>query len=130
MADAPTPGHTSKRAKRKGFRVTLYGERHELHLRDVGPGDAGLVRQTTGRPLNTYLNDYDLDSMAVILWLARRKAGERKLTLAKVFDTFPNWEELNEMMEDGRADFEVLEDLDDEDDVDEVEPHPLSSAAS
>lgn len=136
MANAPKPG--KKSAKRKGFRVTLYGQVNELHMRDVGPSDTGLVRQTTGRSLNSYLSDMDIDSVGVINWLARRKAGEKKLTLAKVFETFPSYDEFNELMEDDpeNNNFERLED-DDEDEVQdvidgesvEVETHPLPPAA-
>lgn len=133
MATAPTPGHR-KRAKRNGFRVTLYGEVYELQLRDLGPSDVGLVRQTTGRSLNSYLADLDIDSIALIIWLARRKAGEKKLMLAKVFEMVPSQYEFSELMEAGTADFEVIEDVDEVDasviDVDEVDTHPLPHAGS
>lgn len=132
MATAPTPGHSSrKKARRQGFRVTIGDTVHELLLRDIGPGDEGLVRQTTGRPLTAYLNadGYGLDSFAVIVWMARRKAGERKLRLDQVFDEFPDYATLNEMTEDGTFEFDVVEDTD-RSDEEAAGSHPLPHGAA
>lgn len=140
MGLAPRPGTTPnanarKKPKRSGFRIRIYNDVWELHLRDIGPGDEGLVRQTTGRPFSSYLSEQGLDSMGVILWMARRKAGEKKLTLAKVFEQIPNYYDLADMTENDEFDFEPVEDFDGEEaeeiidiDSEEVSTHPLPSA--
>lgn len=132
--------HPRKRRQRQGYRVVLYGETYVLQMRDLGPRDEALVRQTTGRPLTSYLNGdgFGLDSLGIIIWICRRKAGERKLTLSKVFDGLPTYGEWTEMIDDGRADFEQLDDVDEAADdeaesiidVDEVDTHPLPHDAT
>lgn len=136
MATAPTPGQLRKRAKRSGFRVTIGTETWVLRTADIGPGDDFLVRRQTGVPLSQYLtaDSFGLDSVAVIVWMARRKNGEKRLTFARVLEEFPNFEEIDELTENDEFELEQLEDVDDDPgpviDVDEVVPDPLPSAGT
>lgn len=116
---APRPGTTPnsvrKKAKRSGFRVTIGDAVYELRSADIGPGDDMLVRRITGYPLSQFLTagTFGLDSAAVIVWMARRKAGERKLSLQKVLDEMPSFEELDELAENDEFEVEPIADFDD-----------------
>jgi hypothetical protein len=140
MATAPRPGSiTRKRSKRAGFRVTIGPDVHVLRTADLGPGDDHMVRRITGRPLSQYLtaDTFGLDSVAVIIWMARRKAGEKRLTLQRVMDEMPSFEEIDELTENDEFELEQLEDLDElppgdvlDLDGEEVAPDPLGSAGT
>ena len=137
MGLAARPGTTPAqvRPKRRGWRVTIRDEQWDLNSADIGAEDDFLVRrQTHGTPLSVFLGggDFGLDTVGVIVWMARRKAGEKRLNLQRVFEELPNKAEFDELAENEEFSIERLEDLDDERDVDddeEVDPHPLPSAA-
>lgn len=145
-ARAPKPGTTAnsnlakarKKAKRSGFRVTIGLDVWTLHTADIGPGDDFLVRRQTGVPLSVFLtsDSFGLDSVAVIVWTARRKAGEKRLTFQRVLEEMPSFAEIDELTENDEFLLERLEDDDEETeavdviDVEEVVPDPLSSGES
>lgn len=86
-----TPAKTAAAAadtasKKKGatFVVTLDDKKYTLVERELTARDTLAVRQQTGMPLAAFLSgEMDIDSIAVIVWLARRKT-ERNLTLDEV----------------------------------------------
>ena len=139
---APRPGTTPSsngvaqrnRAKRTGFKVTIGDDVDVLHTADIGPNDDFLTRkQTGGIPLSQFLtaDGFGLDSIAVIRWTARRKAGEKRLTLQRVLDEMPSFEEIEQLDAEGRFKLERLEEVDDDViDIDEVAPDPLPSGGN
>jgi hypothetical protein len=140
---APRPGTTPssngvaarKRAKRTGFKVTIGDEVDVLYTADIGPNDDFLCRkQTGGIPLSQFLTaeSFGLDSIGVIRWTARRKAGDKRLTLQRVLDEMPSFEEIERLNEEDRFKLERLEEVDDDViDVDsEVLPDPLPSGGN
>lgn len=66
----------------------------ELHMANITPKDSRMVRQATGLPLEAFVGSIGsmstagLDTVCVLLWLARMKAGEPKLTLDRVESGF------------------------------------------
>jgi hypothetical protein len=116
MATAPRPGSlTRKRSKRSGFRVTIGQDVYTLRTADIGPQDDFLVRRVTGgTPLSAFLTgtSFGLDSVAVIVWMARRKAGEKRLSFQRVLEEMPSFEEIDELTENDEFELEQLEDLD------------------
>lgn len=141
---APKPGSTPnavrKKSKRAGFRVTIGDAVYELRTADLGPGDDMMVRKITGYPLSQFLTagTFGLDSIAVIVWMARRKRGEKKLTLDRVYAEFPSFEEIDELTENDEFEIEQIEDFDADAQAaavlelegEEVVPDPLGSAAT
>lgn len=134
------PGSNRTRRGTKGWRLQIGDEEWKLYTSDIGPEDDFLVRRATnGVPLSKFLTDetFGLDSAGVVQWMARRKAGEKRLTLQRVLEEMPSYEEIAELAD--RDEF-ILEEFDDaEYDVDEVLddpvdgevlPDPLSSAES
>ena len=98
MATAPRPGATRKAtAKRTGLVITIGGESHTLHMADLGPEDDMAARRQTGMPISSFIGDdiFGSDSILVLWWMARRKAGERRLAFSKVLREFPTFEALN-----------------------------------
>jgi hypothetical protein len=82
MATAPRP---SAQQKRKALKITVHGIPYTLNFADLNPLDAADVRKATGLPLNALIDsDPDLDTIAVLYWLARRKAGDRRVTFAEI----------------------------------------------
>lgn len=137
---APRPGTTPSsngvatrtRAKRTGFKVTIGDDVWILHTADIGPGDDFVTRrQTNGIPLSQFLtaDGFGLDSVAVIIWTARRKAGEKRLTLDRVMEEMPSFEEIERLSEEDRFLLERLEEVEEVDNVIDVDalPDPLPS---
>lgn len=66
--------------------VKVDGVPYTLHTADLGPLDTLAVRQAAGMSLRQVLAnaqaDPDIDVLAVIVWLARRHAGEPALSFA------------------------------------------------
>lgn len=82
MATAPRPTATTKR---KALKITVHGVDYTLNFADLNPLDAADVRKATGLALNVLINaDPDLDTIAVLYWLARRKSGDRRVTFAEI----------------------------------------------
>lgn len=139
---APRPGTTSNsptnRPKRRGWRVTIRDQYWDLNFADLGAEDDYLVRRQVGVPLSVFLGggDFGIDTIAVIVWMSRRKAGEKRLNLQRVFDELPTKAEFDELAENDEFSLDRLEDIDDDEpdpgviDVagEEVLPDPLPSA--
>lgn len=117
MANAPSPGAAKKRkASRTYARVTVQVDGvpvvAEVRPQDYGAKDELIVRMATKRPLNeafpekgglgyelslqgclSQLRDHStvgLDSLAVIWWYGRRKAGEQVTLGHAFFNEFPS----------------------------------------
>jgi hypothetical protein len=111
MATAPKPGAARKaEAQRTALRIKLNGTTHVLHASDLGPADDRIARRETGFPVSYYFNQekFGADSLLVLLWTARRKAGEADLLYAEVEKEFPTYADLDGV--------EVEEVTDEEDD--------------
>lgn len=118
------PPEGRKRKPRPGFLVKIWGEDFKLRMGDMGAEDRNLVRNQTGRSWGSYIEETDLDSVAVIWWQARRKAGERKLMWRQAAKEFPSPDEIEDMGDD--FDFDWYDDLDAEL-VEEDHADPLRS---
>lgn len=117
MATAPKPG---SHGKRRGVRLTINGESRTLMTADLGASDDLASRKATGLVVSNFIGEetFGADSIAVLWWLAGRKAGI-KVSFTRVLDDFPSMATLGEMIEDGSF---KLESIDDES---EDEEHPL-----
>jgi hypothetical protein len=106
LATAPRPGSfeeeeraaASIEAENKVILLNLDGETHRLVLADLGPREAVMVRKLrVGRSLAGLLatmldeEQADLDVPCILVWLARVKAGENRLTFDQVAETFPTY---------------------------------------
>ncbi len=67
-----------------GVEIALNGKTYKLAMSDCTALDAKDCRRQTGMSLNTIFGsasgESDLDSIAAMVWLARRHDGERELT--------------------------------------------------
>lgn len=68
----------------KALVFTLAGKRHELNLDEITGKDAKAFRESTGSSFRksvtmfaTAPDDVDLDTIAGIVWLARRQTGDQ-----------------------------------------------------
>lgn len=131
MVKAPRPGVT-KKPKRAAIRITVEGDTCTLYMADLSPEDDLLARKETGYPVSPFINDerFGADSFALLWWMARRKRGERRLRFREVLKEMPGVVELGEMLDDGRIEFEAIEEGDEDViDVEEAGPDPLPSGA-
>lgn len=92
MAVAPRPGAGARAdAEKASVSINVDGVTHTFYPAEVSARMASEVRAATGRSLRAVLesaeDDPDLDTIAVLVWLARRQAGERKLPFAVVADS-------------------------------------------
>jgi hypothetical protein len=129
MATAPTPG--AKRtvgALDATLELRILDHRYVLRMGDLSTNDHLEVRaQVPGRPaLMSLLQERGLDTLAVIVWLARRKAGERRLTFKQSSREF----DLLMAGVTSGDDIELVEETDDGDDEEEVDADPLGSAGA
>jgi hypothetical protein len=117
---APRPGGRGRQAvERKALEITLNGETLTLNFADLGPEDDLASRKQTGLPISSFVQgeSFGTDSFLVLWWMARRKAGERRLAFSKVLDEFPTFDAINA----AEPKVEVLED---EAEVDDSDPLP------
>ena len=94
MATAPRPAAAQKRS---GFIITVRdGEPLTISLDDFGPRDSLDVRKATGLALAQLFEQgtFDMDTTAVLWWMARRRNGEEKLTFEEVLTEFPTYGEI------------------------------------
>lgn len=108
---APRPGSTpsSRRtadraaARRKAMLITYGDEQYVLAMADLGPEDDRLSRGATGFVVSELVREgkMGLDSLAVLVWTARRKAGYREV-YREFEQDFPGYLDAADMMEDGR----------------------------
>src|SRR6478752_6764284 len=67
--------------------ITLKGVVYKLAISNIPVGEKRAVRHATGDPFEAYWKDEDKigeDSLVILVWLARRAAGEPGLTLDEV----------------------------------------------
>jgi hypothetical protein len=81
---------------------------YRLHTDDFGPADTMACRQQTGLPVEHYMTNIGLDSMIVIIWVARRNSGEPNLAFQKVLSKYGTTEAVNAL------EFEIEYDDDEE----------------
>lgn len=124
MATAPSP---TRNSKRKGLKLTMNDETRILMMSDLGPQDDLAARKQTGLPVSVFLSEdaFAADSIAILWWVAGRKAGVKTRFLEMLKD-FPNTEEIADMFTDGRLTITGLDEV--EDDTAEVDEHPLPRA--
>lgn len=127
MAKAPTPGKARRQAAREeaervAIRITLNGESHTLHIRDLGPQDDLVARKQVGLPVTPFFAEdrFGMDSLLIIYWMARRKSGESNLQFQTVLNEFPTYESVT------GAGFQI-EALEDDGEVDPNDPLPLAA---
>lgn len=126
MANAPVPGAARRdEERRSAIKIsTADGRDWTLHMSDLGPNDDIMARKATGLPVTPYFMDdrFGMDSLLVIMWIARRKSGEPNLRWDDVVNEFPTYESIGtagisiEAVEDGPQD--AVQD-------EEVGVHPL-----
>ena len=130
----PRPGSTpntpavkarEERRRRVALVEMMDGDVYQLHLADMGPTDDLICRRSTGFPFQEFLDRWSALSILVIVWFARRKAGESDLTFNKVAAGYDTDDSIYAAV--------ARTDLVDEGDVIEVgeaAPHPLPDAGS
>ena len=94
MATAPRP---QSETKRSGFKITVRGgEPLTVSMDDFGPRDSLEVRKATGLALAQLFErgTFDMDTTAVLWWIARRRNGEDNLTFDDVLTEFPTYGEI------------------------------------
>jgi hypothetical protein len=128
----PRPGSTpssvavqEREDRRRRIAVaTLGADEYRLHLSDVGPEDNRICRKQTGLPFWAYFEDFGLDSLLVIVWMAQRKAGDRNLHYGKVEADYPT----NESIAEAGWTLDIVDE--DTIDVEVVGEDPLPSAGA
>lgn len=131
MATAPRPGTTplANANKRRALSVTYQGQTYLLDFADLGPRDDIAIRRETGMPVSSYImqDRFSSDSIAVIIWVARRKSGIQE-SFDSFLDGFPNMAEMARQIERGDLAVSSIEDGDDITDA-EVVQDPLELGA-
>ena len=89
------------------------GRTYRLRSDELGPADDLVCRQQTGFPTSHFLENFSGDTLLVVIWLARRKAGEANLPFQKILARYPSNKDLEALEVD-------IEGLDEDDD------HPLA----
>lgn len=127
MGLAPVPGVGKRQAvERSGIRISVGGGTWVLHTSDLGPQDDLVSRKETGLPVTPFFGEdrFGMDSLLIMFWMARRKAGESNLRFQQVMDEYPTYESI------GAADFQVeaIEDVKEIEEADAVDPLPFGEA--
>ncbi len=133
---APRPGTTPSSKKKRsdeqftGFKITMFDDELALNFADIGPMDEQIFESQTHKTLSEVMEKLDhTPNVAAVVWFARRKRGERKITYRQVLRDFPGRLELGEMFADGTFDIDFVSPEDDEDIEEEVDTSdPLPSA--
>jgi hypothetical protein len=108
-AKAPRPGTTSPEGERV-IKITVNGEAAIIRPGEFGPRDDALVRRETKAALGEKRSlmgafasldeeTIGLDSICLLWWLARRKAGDTTESFAEALDRFPSYGEATEAIE-------------------------------
>lgn len=104
-----------------GFAITVRGQRYEVLGTAIDAEDEYAFEMETGRNLQDFMaGDLNQARMAVMWWLARRHAGEQRVTVASCVKAFPKPIELQAAL-DADGDVQtvfVLEEL-----LDDREPN-------
>lgn len=114
MTARPAPRDRQPKQQRKTvetpptLRIKFAGKTYDLDPSKLGPGDDLICRQQVGFPLQGFLTQevFGADSLLVLVWTCRRKAGEPNLTFAEVLAEYPTYESLN----DAGFDIESIDD--------------------
>lgn len=73
-----------------GFAITVRGQRHEVLGTSIDAEDEYAFELETGRNLQDFMaGELNQARMAVMWWLARRHAGEQRVTVAACVKAFP-----------------------------------------
>ena len=73
-----------------GFAITVRGQRYEVLGTAIDAEDEYAFEMETGRNLQDFMSgELNQARMAVMWWLARRHAGEQRLTVAACVKGFP-----------------------------------------
>lgn len=100
-----------------GFAITVRGQRHEVIGTSIDAEDEYAFEMETGRNLQDFMaGDLNQARMAVMWWLARRHAGEQRVTVAACVKGFPKPIELQAALDadgDDQTVFVLEELLDD-----------------
>lgn len=73
-----------------GFAITVRGQRYELLGTSIDAEDEYAFELETGRNLQDFMaGELNQARMAVMWWLARRHAGEQRVTVAACVKAFP-----------------------------------------
>jgi len=123
---APKPGATSHKQETV-IRISVRGEEVIVRPSDYGPRDDALVRRETkmagvermslmGAMQALDEQTMGLDSVCLLWWLARRKAGETTMSFGDALDGFPSYGEAEDAI--------VFEEVIDDDDEGEADPLP------
>ena len=73
-----------------GFAITVRGQRHEVLGTIIDAEDEYAFELETGRNLQDFMaGELNQARMAVMWWLARRHAGEQRVTVASCVKAFP-----------------------------------------
>jgi len=91
------------------LRITVGGRAYELDVMQLGPGDDRITRAETGLPVSSIIESstFGADSLLMLFWLARRKAGETALRYTTVEAAYPTFAAI------AAAGFELEEVVDD-----------------
>lgn len=124
MANAPVPGVARREEQRRSAIKISTGDGREwtLHMADLGPNDDIIARKATGLPVTPYFMEerFGMDSLLVIMWIARRKSGEPNLRWDDVVAEFPSYESIG----DANIEIEAVEDGDAPNEEGDVHPLP------
>lgn len=96
MAQAPRPGVSRRDEETKAAQAVMAlrikDETRTLAIGSIPLQERLICRRVTGLPVNAFIgqNQFDIDSLQVIWWLAGRAAGDPFLTLDKVVDEWPD----------------------------------------
>lgn len=76
--------------------VDIGEDHYEVALGDLGPADDRICRAQTGVTFMGLIDrvvggDQGMDTLAAVVWLARRKSGEAGLVLGDVEEELNNW---------------------------------------
>lgn len=115
MATAPRV----QKGKRTGFKITVRGgDPLTISMDDFGPRDSLEVRKATGLALAKLFEggSFDMDTTAVLWWMARRRNGEDSLTFEEALDEFPTYGEIGT----GGDDVLILESVEDDPEDDDT----------
>lgn len=102
MASSAGKQRAAQRAAEKqgpALAVEVNGTTYTFALKDMTALDVRALRQEYGVSWNAlvrqYRQDSDLDTVAAIVWMARRMNGERELTYAEIAAEFTAADEWN-----------------------------------
>lgn len=98
----------------QGIAINVNGKRYEVQMGDLTAADAQIFRREMGmsfmKTMQLDPEDFDLDVIAGIVWLARRKDGEVNLRLSEVASEIGYDTEIEPVQMDDDSDKKVVVD--------------------